>query len=60
VFVLWLFKHSCLSQIQKKIEEVALLGLDTTAFEDEAFNTEAALDRCILRLISTCCNGINT
>jgi chromosome transmission fidelity protein 4 len=55
-----LLKHSCLSQIQKKIEEVALLGLDTTAFEDEAFNTEAALDRCILRLISTCCNGINT
>uniref|UniRef100_A0ACD5XXV6 Uncharacterized protein n=1 Tax=Avena sativa TaxID=4498 RepID=A0ACD5XXV6_AVESA len=46
-----------LSQIQKKIEEIALLGLDTTAFEDEAFNTEAALDRCILRLISTCCNG---
>uniref|UniRef100_A0ACD5XQU9 Uncharacterized protein n=1 Tax=Avena sativa TaxID=4498 RepID=A0ACD5XQU9_AVESA len=46
-----------LSQIQKKIDEIALLGLDTTAFEDEAFNTEAALDRCILRLISTCCNG---
>ncbi|XP_048529636.1 protein ENHANCER OF LHP1 1 [Triticum urartu] len=46
-----------LSQIQKKIEEIAALGLDTTAFEDEAFNTEAALDRCMLRLISTCCNG---
>ncbi|KAI4963768.1 hypothetical protein ZWY2020_010531 [Hordeum vulgare] len=46
-----------LSQIQKKIEEIAALGLDTAAFEDEAFNTEAALDRCILRLISTCCNG---
>ncbi|XP_062194749.1 protein ENHANCER OF LHP1 1 [Phragmites australis] len=46
-----------LSQIQKKMEEMAALGLDTTAFDDEAFNTEAALDRCILRLISSCCNG---
>ncbi|KAL6594289.1 hypothetical protein ACP70R_048482 [Stipagrostis hirtigluma subsp. patula] len=46
-----------LSQIQKKIEEMAALGLDTTAFDDEAFNMEAALDRCILRLISSCCNG---
>uniref|UniRef100_A0A0A9CDN0 WDHD1/CFT4 helical bundle domain-containing protein n=1 Tax=Arundo donax TaxID=35708 RepID=A0A0A9CDN0_ARUDO len=46
-----------LSQIQKKMEEMAALGLDTTAFDDEAFNTEAALDRCILRLISSCCSG---
>ncbi|KAL5201330.1 hypothetical protein ABZP36_035684 [Zizania latifolia] len=46
-----------LSQIQKKIEEMAALGLDTTAIDDEAFNMEAALDRCILRLISSCCNG---
>ncbi|KAF0915226.1 hypothetical protein E2562_034593 [Oryza meyeriana var. granulata] len=46
-----------LSQIQKKIEEMAALGLDTTALDDEAFNMEAALDRCILRLISNCCNG---
>uniref|UniRef100_A0A0D9XBH2 Uncharacterized protein n=1 Tax=Leersia perrieri TaxID=77586 RepID=A0A0D9XBH2_9ORYZ len=46
-----------LSQIQKKIEEMAVLGLDTTALDDEAFNMEAALDRCILRLISSCCNG---
>uniref|UniRef100_A0A0A9BUT2 Uncharacterized protein n=1 Tax=Arundo donax TaxID=35708 RepID=A0A0A9BUT2_ARUDO len=46
-----------LSQIQKKMEEMAALGLDITAFDDEAFNTEAALDRCILRLISSCCSG---
>uniref|UniRef100_J3MVR2 Uncharacterized protein n=2 Tax=Oryza brachyantha TaxID=4533 RepID=J3MVR2_ORYBR len=46
-----------LSQTQKKIEEMAALGLDTTALDDEAFNMEAALDRCILRLISSCCNG---
>jgi chromosome transmission fidelity protein 4 len=37
---------------------MAALGLDTTAYDDEAFNMEAALDRCILRLISNCCNGI--
>lgn len=32
-------------------------GLDTTSLDDEAFNTEAAQDRCILRLIASCCNG---
>lgn len=32
-------------------------GEDTTSLDDEAFNTEAALDRCILRLIASCCNG---
>lgn len=51
------FNRCCLSQIQKKIEEMAALGLDTIALDDEAFNMEAALDRCILRLISSCCNG---
>lgn len=53
----FMMKRLHLSQIQKKIEEMAALALDVTAFEDEAFNTEAALDRCILRLISSCCNG---
>lgn len=52
------FNHCWLSQIQKKIDEMAALGLDTTALDDEVFNMEAALDRCILRLISSCCNGI--
>ena len=32
-------------------------GEDTSLLDDEAFNTEAALDRCILRLIASCCNG---
>lgn len=40
-----------------KIEDVATAGLDTTRLEDEAFNTEANIDRCILKLIASCCNG---
>ncbi|KAG9448593.1 hypothetical protein H6P81_008558 [Aristolochia fimbriata] len=46
-----------LSQTQKKIEERVAAGLDTTTLDDEAFSIEAALDRCILRLIASCCNG---
>ncbi|KAK9278760.1 hypothetical protein L1049_028337 [Liquidambar formosana] len=46
-----------LSQIQKRIEEMEAAGLDTTLLDDEAFNVEAAQDRCILRLIASCCNG---
>ncbi|ONK68237.1 uncharacterized protein A4U43_C05F9120 [Asparagus officinalis] len=42
---------------QKKIEEVAASGLDTTILEDETFNMEASIDRCILRLIASCCNA---
>lgn len=44
-------------QIQKKIEEFSAAGLNTTELDDEAFNTEAAIDRCILRLIANCCNS---
>ncbi|KAK2633663.1 hypothetical protein Ddye_002049 [Dipteronia dyeriana] len=46
-----------LSQIHKRIEEMASAGLDISSLDDEAFNTEAAQDRCILRLIAACCNG---
>lgn len=46
-----------LSQIQRKIQETEAVGEDTTSLEDEAFNIEASLDRCILRLIASCCNG---
>ncbi|XP_015883273.3 protein ENHANCER OF LHP1 1 [Ziziphus jujuba] len=46
-----------LSQIQKQIEEMSSVGLDTSSLDDEVFNTEAAQDRCILRLIASCCNG---
>lgn len=51
-------KFTCLSlQIPKRMEEVTLAGLDTSSLDDEAFNLEAAQDRCILRLIASCCNG---
>ncbi|XP_062116825.1 protein ENHANCER OF LHP1 1 [Humulus lupulus] len=46
-----------LSQIQKQIEDMSSSCLDTTLLEDEAFNVEAAQDKCILRLIASCCNG---
>ncbi|KAL8474796.1 hypothetical protein ACS0TY_031289 [Phlomoides rotata] len=46
-----------LSRIQRSIEERAASGHDTTSLDDEAFNLETSLDRCILRLIASCCNG---
>ncbi|CAM8902592.1 unnamed protein product [Rhodiola kirilowii] len=46
-----------LSQIENKIEEMASTDNDTTTLEDQAFDVEAAQDRCILKLISYCCNG---
>lgn len=45
------------SQIQKRMEDMAGACLDTTALDDESFNMEATQDRCILRLIASCCNG---
>lgn len=45
------------SQIQKRMENMAGACLDTTALDDESFNMEATQDRCILRLIASCCNG---
>ncbi|KAL5657729.1 hypothetical protein ACJX0J_030892, partial [Zea mays] len=53
----FLMRKLQLSQIQNKMEEMAALGLDTTSYDDESFNMEAGLDRCILRLISSCCSG---
>ncbi|CAK9147891.1 unnamed protein product [Ilex paraguariensis] len=53
----FIFSNMHLCQIQKRIEEMAAAGEDTTSLDDEAFNTEAALDRCILRLIASCCNA---
>lgn len=46
-----------LSQINKKIEEREAIGVDVFELDDEAFSVEAALDRCILKLIASCCNG---
>lgn len=39
------------------MEEMTSAGLDTSSLDDESFNFEAAQDRCILRLIASCCNG---
>ncbi|XP_019189746.1 PREDICTED: WD repeat and HMG-box DNA-binding protein 1 [Ipomoea nil] len=47
--------HLC--RVQKAIEEKIAVGQDSTLLDDEAFNLETALDRCILRLIASCCNG---
>lgn len=44
-------------QIQKKMEEMVNAGLDASLLDDDAFNLEAAQDRCILRLIASCCNS---
>lgn len=35
---------------------MAFAEVDTTALEDEAFDLEVSQDRCILRLISSCCS----
>lgn len=44
-------------QAEKKIEELAAAGLDTSSQDKEAFDLEFSLDKCILRLIAACCNG---
>ena len=41
----------------EKMEEMDSVGLDTTSLDDDAFNLEAAQDKCILRLIAACCNS---
>ncbi|KAL3617829.1 hypothetical protein CASFOL_038150 [Castilleja foliolosa] len=46
-----------LSQIQRSMEERAALGQDTTLLDDDSFNLETSLDRCIYRLIASCCNS---
>ncbi|XP_022736596.1 WD repeat and HMG-box DNA-binding protein 1-like [Durio zibethinus] len=53
----FMLNNLLLSQIQKRIEGMAGEGLDTTSLDDEAFDIEAAQDRCIFRLIASCCNG---
>ncbi|RZC08509.1 WD repeat and HMG-box DNA-binding protein 1-like [Glycine soja] len=46
-----------LYEIQRTMDEMASVGLDTTSLDDDAFNFEAAQDKCILRLIAACCNS---
>lgn len=45
------------SQIRKKIKDMEACGLDVTALDDEAFSLEVKLDRCILKLIASCCHS---
>lgn len=40
------------------MDETEAAGMDCTTLDDEAFDMETALDRCILRLIASCCNGM--
>ncbi|EPS71032.1 hypothetical protein M569_03722, partial [Genlisea aurea] len=53
----FMMNNMYISQIQRTIEERVASGHDTTSLDDEAFNLETSLDRCILRLIASCCNG---
>ncbi|KAL2321180.1 hypothetical protein Fmac_030149 [Flemingia macrophylla] len=46
-----------LFEIRRRMDEMASVGLDITSLDDDAFNLEAAQDKCILRLIASCCNS---
>ncbi|KAK4773370.1 hypothetical protein SAY87_028389 [Trapa incisa] len=46
-----------LSQIQDQMEDLSRTGLDASSLDDDAFTIEAAQDKCILRLIASCCNS---
>lgn len=46
-----------LSQMQKKAEDAVACGRESNMEEDSIFKMEAALDRCLLRLIANCCKG---
>ncbi|XP_020587260.1 WD repeat and HMG-box DNA-binding protein 1 [Phalaenopsis equestris] len=53
----FIMRNLLLHQIQEKIDENVAAGLDTSALDDDAFDMESAIDRCVLRLISSCCNA---
>lgn len=46
-----------LYETQRKVDDMAFAEMDTTALEDEAFDLEVSQDKCILRLISSCCTS---
>jgi chromosome transmission fidelity protein 4 len=52
-----ILKQLRLYETQRKVDDMALVGVDTTALEDEAFDLEVSQDKCILRLISSCCSS---
>ncbi|KAL5725663.1 hypothetical protein ACHQM5_008782 [Ranunculus cassubicifolius] len=46
-----------LSQVQKKIEDLASSGHDTSSLKDEESQLKISYDKCITRLISACCHA---
>nr|ABA18100.1 transducin/WD-40 repeat family protein [Olimarabidopsis pumila] len=46
-----------LYETQRRVDDMASAGVDTTALEDEAFDMEVSQDKCMLRLISSCCSS---
>lgn len=58
LFFFVLVEHDLfLWQIQDQMEDMARAGLDASSLDDDAFNIEAAQDKCILRLLASCCNS---
>ncbi|KAI3927214.1 hypothetical protein MKW92_001969 [Papaver armeniacum] len=53
----FMLSNLSLSQVQRKIEEMATSHQNIMPLEDKAFDIETSLDRCILKLIAACCNG---
>ncbi|ESQ52565.1 hypothetical protein EUTSA_v10016196mg [Eutrema salsugineum] len=53
----FILKQLRLYETQKRVDDMASTGVDTTALEDEAFDLEVSQDKCILRLISSCCSS---
>ncbi|VVB16977.1 unnamed protein product [Arabis nemorensis] len=52
-----ILKQLRLYETQRRVDDMTLSGVDTTALEDEAFDIEVCQDKCILRLISSCCSS---
>ncbi|CAA7041757.1 unnamed protein product [Microthlaspi erraticum] len=53
----FILKQRRLYETHRRVDEMDLSGADTTALEDEAFDLEVSQDRCILKLISSCCSS---
>ncbi|CAF1708397.1 protein ENHANCER OF LHP1 1 [Brassica napus] len=52
----FIIKQLRLYETQRRVDDMAFAEVDTTAIEDEAFDLVFSQDRCILRLISSCCS----
>ncbi|CAN8268394.1 unnamed protein product [Cochlearia groenlandica] len=52
-----MLKQLRLYETQRRVDDMAMLNVDTTTLEDEAFDQQVSQDKCILRLISSCCNS---